>query len=136
MAGRVIFFAQKIEQLLKRVILIKHEMGKSKTFEKNKREIDKLTLGSIIKEIKSYDGCFTDNGIKVLGSLKEKRNYVSHECFRRLGFLEAKDEALEQEVFERLKDISQELQNAEAEVFDVWKSHENEYGVSKFLKRV
>ncbi|MCL2570004.1 MAG: hypothetical protein FWE16_02245 [Firmicutes bacterium] len=133
MMGHAMFHAQKIELKLKRVIFIRHEMGYSKTFDKDRSKIKRLALEGIIQEVKKY-GVFTDKGIELLEYLKDNRNYVSHECFDGLGVDELEDKNKEMEIFEELRDMSQKFFKAYDDVWHIWKKHENDYEFFKMTK--
>ena len=130
-AGRVIFIAQKIEQCLKRIIFIEHEMGKSETFAEDISKIEKLTFENIIKEVKKYDRYLSKEGVELLINLKGKRNYVSHEIFKELGVDKIRNEEVEQKVFRELDGIVQKFAKAEVLIWNLWKGHENEYEIFK-----
>ena len=132
LTGRVIFYVQRIEQKLKRVIHIVHEMGHSESFKIKK--IKRLTLGEIVKEVEGYK-VFTENGMQVLRDLNGNRNYVSHEMFDGMGFCDERNKEKEKEIFESVREIAQKLMEFyHRTIMNVWQHYENEFYSFQYSK--
>jgi len=124
MYGKAIILAQKLEKILSEIVYFDTKL-KLRDFSEEVK-VPYLSFGRIINEAKKEKIFKKKETIKQLEYLRDKRNWVTHECFNNLNLYEEKCSYIEKVVFERLRDIVDEFQKAENHFWHINKGLKNE----------